>query len=121
MVIQIANIVSGFMLAAPAVTSGGMKEHVGKAHGVLVPYTRVIGCVTFALGILALIERMSYVSILTSILGASYPQAIVALIAGALLLGAAHHAVVGTFFMRLEPHRTWIGVVIFCVGLISLL
>ncbi len=83
MILQIANIVSGVVLAAP-----GLKEHGGRAllekiEHETAPLRENIGVITLVLGIIGLIDRMNFISFYIPNFGSSYPQAIPAILTGA--------------------------------------
>jgi hypothetical protein len=123
MVLQTANIISGFLLAAPTLAGFGAKEQVEKMHNVLLPFQSTIGIIELVLGILALIERMGIVWLHIPNFGSSYPQAIPAILVGLLLSAKFFESVpsVKEQIAKLAPYGGWIGIAAFASGLNSLL
>lgn len=123
MIIQTANIVSGFLLAAPRIKEWGAKEHIEKAESALNKFRGAIGLVELVLGFLALIERLGFVYFFIPSFGSSFPQAIPAIAIGAIL--SAHlferFPAVHNIIAELKAYEIWIGIVGILVGLGSLL
>lgn len=125
MIIQTANIISGFMLAAPELKKIGANEQIGKAEGFLNTWAKPIGIIELVLGIIALVERVSYSNFIPYYYnyGASYPQAIIAILMGLLL---ASHLFSKNQFIRekiamLRPYSAGIGIVGILIGLFSII
>ena len=110
MILQLINIVSGATLSVPQI-----KE-------VATPYVTWIGVLAFAVGILGLIERLLPLTFGLP-LGASFPQAIPAILVGLLLAGPRVHVIpYGTDIQKaLSPYATWIGYTAMASGVGSLL
>ena len=123
MIIQVANIVSGFALAAPKLGESIGREHIEKAHRGLAPYLTTIGRIELVLGLIALIDRMGLVSLPFLNLGSSYPQAIPAILMGLVLAGPTWMRIptLARIVTSLEPHRAILGYIGIAVGLGSLL
>ena len=123
MIIQLTNIVAGALLAAPKVAEWGAKDVAHTYERVLAPYARVIGAIELGCGILALIERMGLIWLPIPNFGASYPQAIPAILVG-LILCAGYFSKVAAlkqFVDMMEPYKAWIGIAAFASGLNSIL
>lgn len=124
MLIQTANIVSGFILSAPKLkelVGGKGAEHIVAAETKLNAFRGTIGVIELIFGAIALIERLSSIHI--GGIGSSFPQSIVALACGALL--APHlfekYPAVQTQVKKMEPYTVWIGLAGIVVGLGSIL
>lgn len=120
---QVANIVSGFALAAPKLAEIGGKEHIERAQSAMKPYLGTIGIVELVLGIVGLIDRMGIVYIPLMNFGSSYPQALPAILMGLLLGGSTlmNMDALKRFVAILEPHRITLGLIGIAVGLGSIL
>ncbi len=125
MIIQIANIIAGFLLAAPKIKTWVPKsaEHVATAETRLSAFRSVIGIIALVLGLAGLIERLGIFYFGIDSFGASLPQAIPALLSGLLLARDTFDKfpVVTNFIKNLEPYAAWIGVFAIFAGLGSLL
>jgi hypothetical protein len=123
MIIQIANIVSGFALAAPKLAEFGGKEAIEKVHGAMMPHMKTIGVIELILGLVALIDRMGILTIPIMNLGSSYPQALPAILIGLVLGGGAFlkNEALSSFVTKLEPYRMHLGIIGIAVGLGSIL
>ncbi len=123
MIIQVANIVSGFALAAPKLAEFGGKEHIEKAHGGMLPYLKTIGIVELILGILALLDRMGIFNMHVMNFGSSYPQAIPGVLMGLVLASSVftQYEGVANLIKKIEPHKVTLGLVGIAVGLGSIL
>ena len=123
MIIQIANIVSGFVLAAPKLGELGAKERVSEIHARLAGFAGTIGVVELVLGLLALIERMGLVSFPIPMFGASYPQALPAIAVGLIL--SCHlfesHKEIHDLIVRLKVYEVSLGFCAMVSGAVSLL
>ncbi len=120
MIIQLANIISGFILAAPKIAEFGGKNQIEKLQSSLLPYQKTIGIIELALGLFALIERVGIFHI--GNLGSSYPQAIPAILAGLILSEPVFHnsPKVTEIIGKLKPHGVWIGLWTIAAGIISI-
>ena len=122
-VIQVANIVSGFMLAAPKLQEFGAKEKIANIHAKLGRFTGIIGVIELILGVLALIERMGLAYFPVPDFGASYPQSLPAIAMGLILSGNifAGFPAIQKFTSKLTKYAVPIGMTGIAVGLGSLL
>ena len=123
MIIQLTNIVSGALLAAPKVGEWGAKDATQTFEHTLLPYARVIGAIELGCGILALTLRMGFIWLPIPNFGASYPQAIPAILVG-LILCAGYFSkidIIRKLTTALEPYKAWIGIAAFASGLNSIL
>lgn len=122
MIIQTANIIAGFALAAPKLKELGAREHIANAEGRISGFRGSIGVIELALGAAALLERMGLVFFFAPSFGSSYPQAIAAIAMGLILAShlfdkfTAIHGLIG----HLRDNAEWIGIAGMAVGLFSL-
>ena len=124
MILQTANIVSGFVLS-----SSKIKEHEQvrplalRAEGFLLPIQEKLGFAVLALGVIGLLVRMGFVFLWIPMLGASFPQAIPAILIGLILTEAywKKYPRVHEKVLLLVPHRVVIGFVGMASGAGSLL
>ena len=123
MIIQLTNIVAGALLAAPKVAEWGAKDVAHTYERALAPYARVIGAIELGCGILALIERMGLIWLPIPNFGASYPQAIPAILVGLILCTGyfSNITVLQQLVEKMEPYKAWIGIAAFASGLNSIL
>ena len=123
MIIQIANIVSGTLLATPKIAEWGQKDAAQKIEQTLAPYALWIGGAELILGLLALVERMGIIHVPIPEFGASYPQAIPAILVGLILCAGylKQFKVLDDLIGKLQPYKEWLGVVAFIAELNSIL
>lgn len=124
MVIQTANIVTGFVLSAPRIKSlvGGAATHVEAAESKLNNFRGTIGVIELVLGIAALVESMGLVYFMIPSFGSSYPQAFFAIAMG-LILCANFFEKYPAFHDKLhilKENAEWIGIGGIVVGLASI-
>lgn len=122
MVLQIVNIVSGLILASPKLKEWGLGSVAEQIDQRLAPYRNRIGTVVFLLGTLGLIDRLGIVGIPIPEFGASFPQALPAIISGLLL--ATRLVEKYPLLANISGPRgqaSWIGLLGIAVGLGSLL
>jgi hypothetical protein len=124
MIIQITNIVSGFVLSAPKLkelVGGKGAEHIVAAETKLNAFRGTIGIIELVLGAVALIERLGI--FYGSGIGSSFPQAFAALACGALL--APHlfekYPKIQAHVEKMKPYAVWIGLGALAIGLGSIL
>ena len=126
MVIQLSNIVAGFILAAPklkALAGAGAKEHVEAAQAKLSGFQGTIGIIELVVGVIALIERLGITYFHIPSFGSSFPQAFTAIAIG-LILSAnlfEKNPTMHDVITKLKAHSEWIGVAGIAVGLGSIL
>jgi hypothetical protein len=123
MIIQLSNVVSGFILAAPKLKTLAAKEHVEQAESKLNEFRGTIGLIELVIGVVALLQRMGIVYFYFPLLGSSYPQALIAIAIGLILSAnffekwpSVHEQI-----DKLENYGEWIGVLGIAVGLLSLI
>ncbi len=123
MIIQLTNIVAGALLAAPKVAEWGAKDAAHTFERVLAPYARIIGAVELGCGVLALAMRMGLIWLPIKNFGASYPQAIPAILVGLILCAGyfSNIAALKQLVEKMEPYKAWIGIAAFASGLNSIL
>ena len=123
MLLQITNIVSGFLLASPMIAGWGGKAHVEKVEKLLMPFAQVIGIVELTLGVIGFFYRMNLIPVHIPNLGASYPQAIPAILVGLCLCHAYLKpiSVLDALIEKMKPYREWIGIMAIASGANSIL
>lgn len=118
----VANVISGFVLGAPALKRiAGLHDHVHKLHTKVEPYTYIIGGGELALGVATLLDRLRIIYFPS--LGSSFPQAIIAILIGLLLLYPKLEAypALAEFVKRFKPYEEAIGVTGIVIGLYRIL
>lgn len=123
MVIQVANTIAGFALAAPKLKEIGAREQIEKAEAALLPYLKMIGVIELILGIVALIERISIASFYVPAFGSSFPQAFAALALGLILASSVVEDIqaLRSTVATLKENAMWVGIIGMAVGLGSIL
>jgi hypothetical protein len=124
MILQTANIVSGFLLATPKLKSyEGVRENVEKISAKLEPQRVKIGFLTLTLGIIGLFTRIGLIYPHIPMFGASFPQALPAIAVGLLLSESffKKYPQIDAFIAKLKPHQVSIGIVGMASGTGSLL
>lgn len=123
MIMQILNIVCGSLLAAPKLKEWGLGPAAERLEGWLGGVREKLGLALLVLGTLALIDRLGILDVPIPEFGASFPQALPALMLGLLLAAqfSEKYPVLGKFRRSLEPQAVWIGLLGVAVGLGSLL
>ena len=122
MIIQIANLVSGFVLSGSLLGEiKGLRETVVRAERMLSPYKRLLGVVEFTLGVLQLLDRADVIFV--SFLTGGFPQALLAVALGILLAGSLLDRIPGIRLLHklLLPYGQAIGVLGMLVGLSAFL
>ena len=126
MILPIANIISGFVLAAPKLKEWFGEKHIERAHGALNKWRTLIGVIILVLGIVGLLKRASLAGLRYEWswhYGSSYPQAIIAIIMGVLLC-ASLFSKWPTFhskIVEINKYSEWIGILGILVGASSVL
>lgn len=121
MVLQVLNIVMGFIAALPGLRERKwFKSDLEKKTDSWKAY---LGLVGFVLGVLGLLVRMDILPPFTYRLGASYPQTIPAILLGLLLAGSIldKYGFFKAIIRKLEPHAFWLGILGIAVGVGSIL
>lgn len=121
MVLQVLNIVMGFIAALPGLRERKwFKSDLEKKTDSWKGYLGLAGLV---LGVLGLLVRMDILPPFSYRLGASYPQTIPAIILGLLLAAPIlnKHKFIRNIIDKLEPHAFWLGIIGIAVGLGSIL
>lgn len=123
MIIQITNIIAGFILSAPKLKEligGKGAEHIVAAETKLNAFRGTIGVIELVLGAVALIEHLGIFR--DTGIGSSFPQAFAALACGALL--APHlfekYPVIQAHVEKMKPYTVWIGLAGLVIGLGSI-
>ena len=125
MILPIANIVSGFVLASPKLKEWFGKEHIENAEGKLEKLRTPIGVIVLLLGIVGLMKRMSFIFMYewSWHYGSSYPQALIAILMGLLLCAnffsrwpALHSKIVAV-----NQYSEWLGILGILIAIGSLI
>ncbi len=123
MIIQVANIGAGFILASPKVKQYVGRNEIEKFERVIAPYLNHVGLIELGIGIVALLTRLGISNFYIRDFGASFPQAIPAILIGALIAiryfdkfpKAKEH------LGKLDQYRVELGFLGIAVGLGSLM
>jgi len=109
MIIQIINIASGVAIVAQ------------KQLAISPANQKTIGLIELVVGVAALISRIGSPMLIT-VLGASYPQAIAAILMGLLLAQSFFepYPQIRSLIASLKPYGMWIGAAGIIVGLASI-
>lgn len=123
MILQVANIVAGFVLALPGLKDWGGKEHLEKIETRVHSIKENIGLGVLILGLVGLVDRLNLISFFIPEFGSSYPQALSAIISGALLAlpKLEGYPILSNQVKKLAPYTFGIGLLSISVGLGSLL
>lgn len=123
MILQIANIVAGFVLALPGLKNWGGKESLEKIEANVHSMKENIGLVTLVLGLIGLVDRTNIISFHIVDFGSSYPQALPTILTGALLAlpKLERFPAIATQVKKLLPYTFGLGLLSMAVGLGSLL
>jgi hypothetical protein len=125
MILPIANILAGFLLAAPKLKEWFLKQHIESTEGTLNKFRAPIGIIILLLGIVGLIKRMSLFGIMYEWswhYGSSFPQGIIAILMG-LLLCANFFSKWPTLHVRImgvSKYGEWLGILGILVALSAL-
>ncbi len=123
MLLQLLNILMGLVAALPGLQKQGLLQSQTELEGKIAAYIPTLGLVGLTVGIIGLLIRMDILPIFISSLGASYPQAIPAILLG-LLLAAPHfqkYDILGKASDKIKPYAFEIGLIGIASGLGSLL
>ena len=123
MIIQIANIGAGFILAAPKVKQYVGKNEIEKFENVIAPYLNHVGFIELGIGTLALLARLGITNFHISDFGASFPQAIPAILMGTLIATRFFDKYPNAkgYITKLEKYHVELGFLGIAVGVGSLL
>ena len=123
MILQLLNILMGLVAALPGLQKRGLMENQPELAGRITAYAPTLGLIGLTVGIIGFLIRIDLLPIFISPLGASYPQAIPAILLG-LLLAAPHfqkYDILGRASARVKPYAFEIGIIGIATGLGSLL
>ncbi len=123
MIIQLGNVVSGFILAAPKLKEMGAKGHIEQVEARLNPVRGIIGLVVLVAAVISFLQSVGLVYINYYLFGAGPLQALVGFLIGLILSATWFEKFpkVHTFIGKLKVHEVWIGMVGVVIGLIGLL
>ena len=126
MILPIANIISGFLLAAPKLKEWFAKKQIESAQGALHKFRTPIGLIVLLIGLLGLIKRMSLFGIMYEWswhYGSSFPQALAAIVMG-LLLSANFFSTwppIHSRIITMHKYSEWVGILGMVIGVGSFL
>lgn len=121
MLIQLTNIASGLILLTPELQKiNALKSFGNDLHRLAAPHLKWIGIAEFALGIVALLDRMD---IIHTNLWSSYPQAVFAIPMGLLLASNFFHKydIARSAINAIQPYKAYVALGGIIVGLNSIL
>jgi hypothetical protein len=123
MILQIINILAGFLLALPGLKERGAQEWLTTIEAKSAPWKDTLGLLTLVVGIIGLLDRIHLIPWFIPELGSSFPQAIPAILTGALLAlpKLERYPVIAAQIKRFTPHVFPLGLLGVAVGLGSLL
>ncbi len=123
MIIQIANIGAGFILAAPKVKQYVGKNEIERFERVIAPYLNHVGLIELAIGVVALLTRLGITNLHISDFGASFPQAIPAILMGAVIATGFFdkYPKAKEYINKLNKYRIELGFLGIAVGVGSLM
>ncbi len=123
MIIQVCNIVSGFVLAAPKLADKGIRQQIENLSTKLDKYKIHIGWTTLVIGVTALLNRIGILPLGWSSLGSSYPQSIPAVLIGLVFCAKSFekYPTLYKFIAWLTSHQFLLGLIGILNGLGSLL
>jgi hypothetical protein len=123
MLVNLSNIVAGFVLAAPKIKQIVSKGHVEQAEQKLAKFRGTMGIIALILGVIALLGNFSYSLMFFPLAGAGLLQALVSIAIG-LILSAnlfAKSPQIAGFIVKLEKYAEWIGIVGIVIGILGLI
>ncbi len=123
MLLQLLNIAMGFVATLPGLQKRGLVQGQRELEEKIAPYVPALGLVGLTVGIIGFLIRVDLLPIFIAPLGASYPQAIPAILLG-LLLAAPHfqkYDILGKASDTIKPYTFEIGIIGIASGLGSLL
>ena len=126
MVIQLVNIVGGFVLGSPKIKQWVSKEHVENAEQKLSQFRGMIGIVALVIGGIAFLGNLGLFSPFFFFPGLFWapPLQSLAAIAIGLILSAnlfIRWPKVSGFISKLEQHGEWVGLAGIIIGILGLL
>ena len=126
MILPIANIISGFVLAAPKLKEWFAKHDIEHAEGALNKFRLPIGIIILILGIVGLLKRASLAGLSYEAAwhyGSSYPQALIAIVMGLLLCTNlfAKWPTLHSRIMTMNKYSEWLGILGLVIAIGSLI
>ena len=126
MILPIANIISGFVLAAPKLKEWFAKKDIENAETTLNKFRGHIGVAILILGIVGLIKRMSLFGILYEWswhYGSSFPQGLIAIVIGLLLCSnfSTKWPTLHSKIVEMNKYSEWLGILGILIGIGSIL
>lgn len=123
MIIQIANIGAGFILAAPKVKEYVGRNEIEKFERLIAPYRNRVGLIELGIGVVALMYRLGITNFHISDFGASFPQAIPAILMGAVIATGYFdkYPKAKEYINKLDKYHVELGFLGIAVGVGSLL
>jgi hypothetical protein len=122
MIIQVANIGAGFILAAPKFKQYVGRREIERFERVIAPYLNQVGLVELGVGVVALLTRLGISNFHINYFGASFPQAIPAIVMGAVIATRyfSQYPKIGTYIKLVEKYRIELGFLGIAAGLVSI-
>ncbi|MEK9173922.1 MAG: MotA/TolQ/ExbB proton channel family protein [Patescibacteria group bacterium] len=123
MLLQLLNILMGVVVALPGLQKRGLIQAQTEFEGKISSYVPTLGLIGLVAGVIGFLIRIDLLPIFISSLGASYPQAIPAILLG-LLLAAPHfqkYQLLKQVSDKIRPYAFEIGIIGIACGLGSLL
>lgn len=123
MILQLANIASGAVLALPGCKAYLNEETFLRLESALKPWRENIGLVMLVLGLIGLLDRLNILPFYIPEFGSSFPQALPALLTGALLAlpKLERYPALAVHIHKLAPYALPLGLISIASGLGSLL
>lgn len=123
MIIQLGNVVSGFILAAPKLKEMGAKGQIEQAEAKLNPVRGIIGLIVLIASVISFLQSVGAVYLNYYIFGAGPLQALVGFVIGLILCATWFEKFpkVHEVIVKLKVHEVWIGMVGIVIGIIGLL
>lgn len=123
MLLQLLNIVMGLLAALPGLQKRGWMQSQTEFEGKISPFVPMIGLVGLVIGVIGLLVRAGLLPIFIYSSGASYPQAIPAILLGILLATPylQKYDFLKKASAKIQPYAFEIGIIGIACGLGSLL
>lgn len=123
MIVQLGNVVSGFILAAPKLKEMGAKGQIEQVEARLNPVRGTIGLIVLISAGISFLQSVGLVYLNYFLFGAGPLQALVGLLIGLILCATWFEKFpkVHEFIQKIKVYEIWIGMVGVVIGIIGLL